>query len=538
MEQPAAPPESDGMNKGLKVGAIGLVSTAVIALASTAPGYSLASAIQPIGSNAGVQTPVIMALAFVPMFFIAYAYKELNAVNPDCGTTFSWGAKAFGGAAGWMGGWAIVAADVIVMANLAEIAGQYTFDLFGATGIGSESRGWVTVVGALWIVIMTWICWRGIEISAKSQIALFGVELTMILLFAVVALVKVSNGHGISTSVHPSWSWFNPLDISSFSTLSTGLLTAVFIYWGWDTAVSINEETDDKEKTPGRAALLSTVILLVTYVFVSTGIVAFAGTAAVTDPNSTSLSLGNANNSGDALSILGTGVFGSHGIGWFLAKLLILAILSSAAASTQTTILPTARTTLSMAVWKALPSKFGTVHTRYQTPTWSTWGMGAISLLFYVAMSYVAGGKPLNDLILCIGLLIAFYYGMTGFACVWYFRRAMKTPRQILSRGILPGLGGLILLALFVKASMEYYKTSYGSTSFDGVGGVFILGYVSLAIGAVLMLVWFKVSPGFFRKGTSGLPRGFHTDSPFGTEAIVGLGEFVLDQGAPAEADE
>ena len=52
-------------------------------------------------------------------------------------------------------------------------------------------------------------------------------------------------------------------------------------------------------------------------------------------------------------------------------------VLSSAAASTQTTILPTARTTLSMAVYKAIPSAFAKIHKRFLTPTISTVAMGA-----------------------------------------------------------------------------------------------------------------------------------------------------------------
>ena len=68
-----------------------------------------------------------MILAFLPMLFIAVAYQQLNRVDPDCGTTFTWATRAFGPHTGWMGGWAIVAADIIVMANLAEIAGQYGF---------------------------------------------------------------------------------------------------------------------------------------------------------------------------------------------------------------------------------------------------------------------------------------------------------------------------------------------------------------------------------------------------------------------------
>ena len=86
----------------------------------------------------GLQSPVVMLLAFVPMMFVAIGYQQLNKVMPDCGTTFTWGAKAFDPVTGWMGGWGIIAADVIVMANLAAIAGSYLFLLFGAQWAGRQ----------------------------------------------------------------------------------------------------------------------------------------------------------------------------------------------------------------------------------------------------------------------------------------------------------------------------------------------------------------------------------------------------------------
>ncbi len=51
----------------------------------------------------------------------------------------------------------------------------------------------------------------------------------------------------------------------------------VFIYWGWDTALSVNEETKDPAKTPGRSAILSTLILVVTYGIAIFGAQSFAG---------------------------------------------------------------------------------------------------------------------------------------------------------------------------------------------------------------------------------------------------------------------
>ena len=110
-----------------------------------------------------------MWIAFVPMLLVATAYYYLNRVDPDCGTTFSWATKAFGPITGWIGGWAIIVADVIVMANLADIAGRYSYLLVGADG-AANSKYAVMLIGVIWIVVMTWICYVGIEVSAKLAV--------------------------------------------------------------------------------------------------------------------------------------------------------------------------------------------------------------------------------------------------------------------------------------------------------------------------------------------------------------------------------
>src|SRR5688572_24807733 len=143
--------------KGLKGGALGVVAMIVIGVASTAPGYSIAASLGFVSDEAGVFAPGILLLAFVPMLFIAAAYYYLNRADPDCGTTFSWVTRALGPQAGWLGGWGIIVADVIVMANLAQISGKYTFLLFGADGV-AESVFWVTLADVIFIAAMTWIC--------------------------------------------------------------------------------------------------------------------------------------------------------------------------------------------------------------------------------------------------------------------------------------------------------------------------------------------------------------------------------------------
>ncbi|MGZ5375836.1 MAG: APC family permease, partial [Solirubrobacterales bacterium] len=254
-------------DKGLKGNAIGFVSNVVIGVASTAPGYSLAAVLGFVALEVGFQSPAILWLAFLPMLLIATSYYYLNRDDPDCGTSFTWVSSAIGPRAGWLTGWATLLACLIVMANLAQIAGLYTFLLFDAQSL-ADSTFWVTFVGVAWILVMTLICYIGIELSARIQFGLLTAEVLTLAAFAIVALIKVYGGD-LEGSVDPSLDWLNPLSISSASALAAGLILGIFIYWGWDSTVAVNEESENSDETPGRAAITATILLLIIYVIVA-----------------------------------------------------------------------------------------------------------------------------------------------------------------------------------------------------------------------------------------------------------------------------
>jgi amino acid transporter len=507
--EPVTTAQEQSLDKGLKSGALGLISSTVIATASVAPAYSIAATLVFVVLAVGLQAPAVAVLAFIPMLLTSIGYSELNKADPDCGTTFTWATRAFGPRTGWAGGWAIVAADVLVMASLAQVASQYVFLLFGATGIGSNpTSGWVLLGGIIWIILMTAICYVGIEVSANFQKILLGIELTMLVVLSVVALVKVGAGTAPAGHLTPSFSWLNPFKISSFSAFASGIILMVFIYWGWDTAVAVNEETKDKTRTPGLAAIFSTIILLVTYALVIFSIQAFAGV------KTTGNGLGNINNAGDVLSVQGNAIFGTTGFGPVFYHLLLLMVLSSAAASTQTTILPTARTTLSMAAYKALPQSFAKVHPRFMTPTVSTIVMGAISIVLYAGLNYTSNGiGVIGDAVIAIGLYIAFYYGLTGFACAWYYRKNLtSSTRNLFMQGILPVTGALILYFLGgwsiwldydVATANDFTMWTVPGLHWQ-IGGAFVIAVAAGLVGILFYLYCRYIRPGppFFKKQT------------------------------------
>jgi amino acid transporter len=475
-------------HKGLKSDAIGYVSNVVIGVASTAPGYSLAATLGFIVAvpGVGLSAPAVLIVSFIPMLFIAFAYSYMNRADPDCGTTFAWVTRAMGPQLGWLSGWAIIAADIIVMASLAQIAGIYSFLLFGWQSAADTSWA-VTLVGVVWIGVMTWICVIGIELNATTQKWLLTAEILTLAVFAAVALIKVGTTD-VATEPGVSLNWLNPFHVSSFNALVDGVLLGIFIYWGWDSGVAVNEESQDRHTGPGRAAVVSTILLVLIYVVVSFAAQAYGGEKLLVD------------NADDVLSVLGDRVFGSP-----LDKLLIIAVLSSAAASTQTTILPTARTSLSMARWGALPKAFGSVSPRYQTPVVSTIAMGAVSAVWYVAVNELSQ-NVLGDSVTAIGFMIAFYYGFTGLACIVYYRRAiLRSAKSFFLAGVLPLAGFALLAFVFVRAYIDYgtkgYDQDYNYTKpWHGIEIPILIGIGGLLLGVVLMAFTWFAYPRFFQR--------------------------------------
>jgi amino acid transporter len=488
-----APQRPGVMDKGLKKNAIGFLSNVVIGVASTAPAYSLAATLGFIVADQGVTThgPAVLLASFIPMLLVAFGYRYMNRADPDAGTTFAWTTRAFGPGMGWLNGWAIFLADVLVMASLADIAATYTFKLV-EWNWAETHKGAVLVGAVLWILLMTWICHRGIELSARIQQLLLSFEVVMLALFAVVALIKVYSGSP-PHSIEPQASWFNPFDMK-FHDLVVAMLLGIFIYWGWDSGVSVNEESEDPADGPGRSAVVSTLLLVAIYLLVSTGAQSFHGTAF----------LANEENASDVLNALGKGVLGSVGV-----KFLIVAVLTSASASTQTTILPTARTTLSMAHWKSIPAVFGKVHPRFMTPTASTWGFGLIAIAVTVPLILISA-TVLELAVVALGIPVCFYYGSTGFACAWYYRHELfNSARNFLLVGLGPVIGGLIFYGVGIYAITYYGHAAHAEgKEYLGLTLPIWFGGIGMVFGVLLMLLSRRRFREFFSRKTETAPPG------------------------------
>lgn len=469
--------------KGLRGGSVGLMATVALGLASVAPAYSIAVTLGFVTLVVGDLAPAALLLGFVPILLTAFAFRELNKEMPDCGTTFVWNTKAFGPRTGWLtGGWVTQVATVIAMAALSQVGASYLLELIGPSS-WLDNALLVTLTAGLLLAVAAAVAYRRIQLTAAVQYALLGFQLLALLAFGIAAFL----GDGAAT---PSLAWLSPFGFDGFGQFCEAVLLCLYIYWGWDALITVNEETRDSSRTPGRAAVIATCMLLATYLFTAYAAISFAGTG--TD----GLGLGNVDNASDVLATLAPPVLGDG-----LAKLVQLAVCISAVSALLTCLMGSSRATLSMATHGALPQAFSRVHPTFRTPGFGTIFFGVAAIVTLSVLTLVSVDF-LGDAILSIGLLIAFYYGVSGVGCVWYFRGQLRrSTRDLVFKGLLPFVGGSLMLAAFARSAYDMLDPDYGYTSIGGVGGVFLLGVGSIILGAAVMIVVRSRFATFFRDG-------------------------------------
>ena len=483
------------LDKGLATGRVGTFSGAILGISCVAPGYTLTASIGLIVAAVGLKMPAIFIAGFIPMFLTAYAYRELNSDNPDCGASFTWSTKAFGPYVGWMCGWGMVLATIIVLSNLAAIAVDFCYlaiaKLFDNPDIAdiAGNKFWNIVTTLVFIAIATWVSSRGITTSEKVQYVLVGFQMVMLIIFAFVAIATHTDS---PTGIDFSWDWFNPFTGLALSAFIIGVTGSIFAFWGWDTCLTLGEESKDPQRTPGRAGVLCVVSILLTYLLVSVATMMYAGVG------TEGLGLGNEDNAENVFGALADPVLGSFG-----GLMLYLAVFVSSLASLQTTFLPAARTMLAMGAYGAFPKKLADVNPRFLVPSYATYVAGIITAVFYAVVSLLSE-SVLLDTIAALGIMICWYYGITAFACVWYFKDDLfANAHNIVFRLIFPLIGGLVLATVFVISVEESMDPENGSgASIGGIGLVFFLGFGLLLLGVVLMFVMRAYRPAFFRGET------------------------------------
>jgi amino acid transporter len=439
----SAPPLPSAPGSALRR-SLGVVDGVAIAASSTAATTSIAIGMGTIATIVGLQAPALLLLAFLPVLGIATAYARLNRSEPNCGNGYVWVGRALGPWPGFLTGWVTLVGSVIFCAYTSAIMGSVVLAFANKAGLHSlagialdpTSTGVTTAVGLVILLGLTALAVTGVRSATRFQFALLIFEYAVLLAFCGWALV--TGDHAVSLS------WFNPFEISSGTTFAQGMVLAVFFFWGWDAAFSVNEET----KSPGDAARGGLIAL-----FAMLGLFLFASVAFQREMSLAEL----VRNGPQALPYLGEKLAAEP---W--ATLPLVALMFSAVASVQATLIPTARGLFAMSRDRTMGPVWTRIHPRYGTPAAGTvvvMGIAGVIALLAVAI------PKLSDMLLAavnaIGLIVALYYGLTALACAVRFRSARhEGAREALLAIGVPTVSGLILLGLGGYLGYSYLTMS------------------------------------------------------------------------------
>ena len=481
---PEVPEVPEAPSKGLEAGSMGLLGGIMMGLSAAAPAYSIAATLGFVVVAVGVQSPIVMILAFVPMVCAAFAFKNLNSELSDCGTAFTWSRRVFGPYVSWMGGWCMALAGIVVMSTFIPLLGFYSFVLVGAPGI-AQSGFWITVLGSALMILMVFVSWRGMHVAVGVEYVLVVLQYLGILVLAAAAMYFMFAGDAPEGSITPSLSWLNPFAIGDFATFFKALLLCVFLFGGWDAAMSANEETSDSASTPGKAVVGSTGLLLLGYLAIGIATISYSGIG------TSGIGLGNPANGGIAVDNLATGVFGDAG-GRVMAAIIVISICSSIPA----TLMPVTRGMLAMSVQGALSKSFRKIHPRFHTPGFGTWVALAMAEGICIVLSVIST-EVLEQMTLSLGIFFSFYYTLTAFSCVRWFWGRTSGIGKTLTHVILPLFGGIILTVAFFYTVIDLIKSP--GTTILGLDSVLVITGLLLAAGAVWMLIQRRREPLFFK---------------------------------------
>ena len=447
----------------LRAGALGLFDSVIMAIAGVAPGYSIAASTAVLIGAVAVGGAAAILYCGIAMFGIVFAFSYLGRVETNAGASYSWVRRALHPALGYLSGWALVVSALIFMVAATVPAGGYVLGLFSQGAANNTAE--VTLVGAIFFLLMVGAVAAGVTITVTVQIIMSSIEVVLLVIFAILAIL---HGHHVTTF---SWRWFSPSVFHGFNGFFAGALVAAFYYWGWDVTANLNEETKGAKRTPGLGGMIGLVFVFALFEVFT------VATNLVLTPKEISA------NAGDVLAVLGQDVW--HGTG---GKLIVIAVVLSTVATLETTLIQVTRTLFSMGRDHTLPQRLGHIHPKLKTPIVATATVTIISLGLFIGSQFVGSvATILTDAIDAIGLQICIYYCLAGLAVVVLYRRqALTSASNFLFMLLWPLVGAVFMAAVFVK-------------SIPGMNGTTLaVGLGAMALGLIPMAYyWIKGNPYF-----------------------------------------
>jgi amino acid transporter len=457
---------SGGGSGALKRNAVGLTGAVIMSAAIMGPAVSTFFNPQFSTPFSGQATPFVYGACLIAILITASGIIEMAAEYPSAGAFYTYVTRSLGARAGFVTGALMFVAYALLPPAEIGLIGSFLQTTFNQQFHFNISWWMIGMVPA---GLMIFLGFEGIRTSLRLALVLFSLEVCVVFLLAVLILAH-GGKHGITA--HP----FDPgASPHGFHGLVTGWVFAALSFVGFEGATTLGHEVREPKRLIPRAVIVGTLLVGLLYVFCVWAEVVGLG------PKAT-----NALTGADTPWTTLASMYAS-----WMKWPVIIASVSSMFAVMINSANGIARILNTMGSEGLLPKGLGHIDRKRNTPSNAVFFTGAFSIVVTLIVGAVSGGLGTAaggsnvygylGFLLTLGILPV--YVLTNLAAAVHFWRAGRF--NVIRHGVLPLLGGGLMIGLLVGQIIENSSSPYDKFPFVILGWVVVAAGVAVWLGLV-----------------------------------------------------
>ncbi|MEV4704252.1 amino acid permease [Actinoplanes sp. NPDC049316] len=383
-----------------------------------------------IGEGAGVAGPAVIlsfVMAAVACAFSALSYAELASSIPVSGSAYTYTYATLGEIVAWIIGWDLILEYGVSVAAIAVgwggnlnafLDAAFGYTLPDAIAKSPEDGGVFNLPAVFIVLAITLLLCRGVTESARVNLVMVAVKLSVLLFFIVVAFINFGTGN------------FQPFAPDGIDGVTAAAAIIFFAYIGFDAVSTGSEEARNPAKDLPLAIIGSLLICTLFYVLTAVGAIGVANPQQL--------------ESSDAP--LAAALDQGAGIGWAAA---VLALGAVVAITSVVLVIMYGQTRIFFAMCRdgLLPRRLASVNQRYGTPA-------RLTIILGVLIAILAALVPLSEIVklVNIGTLFAFVLVNIGVVILRRTRPEMPRPYRVPWSPVLPIIG--VAFAVYLMSDL------------------------------------------------------------------------------------
>ena len=209
------------------------------------------------GKGGGVAAPLSVIIAAIGVFALGWIVSQYAREIHSAGSLYDYVTRGLGKRVGTAAGWLYYGGIIVLLNGLLLLMGGYLQSTILAEFSVNPLPSWAWTL--LLIALIGAICYFGVRLSTRTQLALALVSIIVVTIFFITVIAKL----GSANSLKP----FNPSSAADgWSGIFFGVLYGVLLFVGFETAANLAEETPNPRREVPVAVMTTAGIATVFFV--------------------------------------------------------------------------------------------------------------------------------------------------------------------------------------------------------------------------------------------------------------------------------